>query len=66
MTGPVTRAYFVDDKGNERDISEISQIIDDVVFAPPTPEQAKALEEFHESMKDIKPTHVYTLDIPDE
>lgn len=62
MTGPVTRAYFVDDKGNERDISEISKIIDDVVFPTPTPEQSKAFEEFYEATKDIKPTHVYTLD----
>lgn len=66
MPGPVTRAYFIDDKGVERDISELDQVIHDVVFAPPTPEQAKAFEEFHASMKDVKPTHVHTFDIPDE
>lgn len=58
--------YFIDTEGNKRDVREISQIIHDVVFAPPTPEQAKAFEEFHASMKDVKPTHVHTFDIPDE
>jgi hypothetical protein len=63
---PVTAAYFIDDKGNKRDISELSQVIDEVVFPKPTPEQAKAFEEFYEAMKDHPPTHVYALDIPDE
>lgn len=66
MTGPVTRAYFVDDKGNERDIREIDQIIQDVYFPKPTPEQAAAFAEFYESVKDVPLTDSYTLDIPDE
>jgi hypothetical protein len=66
MAGPVTRAYFIDEKGNERDVRELEQIIHDVVFPVPTPEQAAAFEEYYEATKDLKPTHVYTFDIPDE
>lgn len=64
MPGPVTRAYFIDDKGVERDISEISQIIDEVFFPPPTPEQAKAAQEFFEAMEKQPAELITTIEIP--
>ena len=66
MTGPVTRAYFVDDKGNERDIREIDQVIQDVYFPKPTPEQAEAFAEFYKSMEEVPVKEGYKIEIPDE
>jgi hypothetical protein len=66
MPGPVTRAYFVDDKGVERDIREIDQIIQDVYFPTPTPEQAKAAQEYFEAVEKQPAGIVVALDVPSE
>lgn len=64
MPGPVTRAYFVDDKGVERDIREIDQIIQDVYFPTPTPEQAKAAQEYFEAVEKQPKENITVIDIP--
>jgi hypothetical protein len=61
---PVTRAYFIDDKGVERDAREISQIIDEVFFPPPTPEQAKAAQEYFEAVEKQPTENITVIDIP--
>lgn len=58
------KGYFIDDKGNKRDLREIDQVIDEVVFPKPTPEQAAAFAEFYKSLEGTKPDFVY--DIPSE
>lgn len=55
------KGYFIDNEGNKRDLREISQIIDDVIFPPTTPEQAALAKEFLDSMD--KTTPVFAIDV---
>lgn len=66
MAKPKITAHFVDKEGNKRDLHEIKQVIHDVFFPPPTPEQAKAAAEYFAHYEEhIAPlTPVHTLEVP--